>query len=209
MADIRATGQLDDFNRPNEAVIQLPWLVGFATTDPELYNKTLHGTAFPPVSCEAVWGASAYSRNCETWGRMSGSAAEVDGWRLGMFTVASVIQAQLGAGGIDGYECLPHNPIGGPSWILRRYDNGSIHSFGGTSGVGLGGLALMRLVGTQYQVWRSTDNGANWTNVWDIADSTYTGPFYFMYGTTGVDTGWSGVGGGAIKRTQIYRYVTN
>ena len=205
--EMRNTGQLDDFERANENPVQPPWYIVPGNFNMKIDAGTLDGTEFPPVPALAYYaGREFYGQTVETWGIMAGDAAETDGWRFGMYTVDSLLHTGLP----NGYQCLPHNSIGAWTWTLRRYDNGNPTAIdsGPEGTMGNTDIVLMRRVGTNIEVWHWRPSTDVWVLRHDVADTTYTiGPFYFIYGATGVETGWQGIGGGVKNRQHIYRWL--
>ena len=214
--DIRNTGVLDDFSTYpvtenetvpiGEASPVDPWHTSPGSQPIDVSSGGIGGTNFPPVSNLGVFlGASFYGATVEMWADMDGSPALSDAWRYGMYTVESVV---LGA--VDGYQGLMGQGVSGNFWILRRVDNGVATDIGLTPGSTdlTAGLALMRRYGNDVEMWHSTDGGASWTLRVTATDPTYiNGPWFFVLGTTGVETGWSALGGGVKNRQVIYRVL--
>lgn len=201
MPDIRLSPLIDDFERADENPVQPPWINSF-TGDMKIEGGTLQGTEFPPVRSAAHHSDFyLYGPRMEIWAMATGSPAETAGWRFGL----------LSAYGENGYECLPHNPIGGGNpWILRRHDGFTDTQINvGTSALVAGDLVCMILDATGVHCYRSTDDGDNWTLVVEAGDMAYRTGLYPTLGTTGTETGWAHVGAGNRNRTQIYRYVSN
>jgi hypothetical protein len=215
MPDIRETGVLDDFSAypgtqyettsyPIASPV-VPWYTSPGSVPVLINNGGIDGSQFPPVSQLAFYSAAAFGGpTVETWGLTAGDPALSDAWRWGMYTVTSVA-----LGKPNGYQALHGFGIGGIYFSIRRYDDGTPTEIAGSGpGPGTGGIMLLRRNGNDVECWMSADNGANWTLMCSATDTNYvTGPFYFVYGDTGVETGWTIVGGGIRNRSHIYRWL--
>jgi hypothetical protein len=208
--DIRHTGTLDNFDRPaDEIPIEPPWYMvsGSANINLDATHSSIEGTVFPPDSSLAWYSAASfYGPSVEMWATMAGSAALTDGWRFGMYTTDSLT---YGGANVNGYQCIPWAAIGGTEWALRRYDNGVYTGLGAVSaGMVQDDIALMRRNGNNIETWRWSVASDTWTKINDVTDTTYMyGPWSFILGTTGVETGWKDLGGGLKNRQMIYRWI--
>lgn len=196
MPDIRRTGLIDDFERPDENPIQLPWLdASNSVSAGQLRVGNYQGVG--AGGCRAFWTPRSFSGDVECWAMAVGSPGLGFGWRLGlMFNPDPSLPT-------NGYEVLPHN--NGPlNWALRTIVNGGTAAQWTASqvdvgtGMSQGDLLLIRTRGTQVQVFHSGDDGDNWIPIFDVTDQTYRSGLYLAVGTTGNETGWSAVGGGVL-----------
>lgn len=218
MADIRNSAEIDDFSwqGPGSSYSELypadtgaaPWYTVSGSFPVEITTGNLGGTEFPPTSSLAFrLGPEWYGGSVETWAQAGGNPALTGGWRYGLYTVASCL-----AGAPNGYQAIPWNAIGGNSWILRRYDNGALTQLTSASYPvpNDGKWCLMRRVGGTIECWMSdtTDPNGTWGLAVSASDSTYVdGPWWPVYGTTGVENGWQSIGGGYENRQHIYRWL--
>lgn len=212
MADLRTTGLIDDFERPDENPIEPPWYL-LRTSEIQgggvrLEGGVLRGNNFPPTNCSAAYRAKVFggpSGDIEVWALHGGSPALSDASRIGFYTYATVDDDNP-----SGYEMIFGEGVGGNYYEIRRHYPGGFTNEGTAYDVSIGGLYLFRKQDAYVNGWRSGDGGANWSLMVDYTDpSPFEGPWYFFLGTTGVETGWGSLGGGAITRSQIYRYVSN
>jgi len=203
MADIRETGTIDDFERPDEEPIQPPWFPVPGRTVAALYGGNFSPILALPSDNILCYYANAVvsGDHCEMWGIKAGSAAIANGWRFGFATVASIAR-----GSYDGYQAVPHNQLGAHIWYLRRIQDGVATQLD-APGVDLGDQwAMMRRNGTNIEVWHSADS-VTWFKSTDVADVLFPGPYYPTLGMTGTETGWTEFGAGVLNRTHFYRWT--
>lgn len=210
MADIRQSPLLDDFQRPDETPIALPWRRDFSGwADAVLREHSLASDHFPPAGLQSYFselvmsGSASGGPVIETWGLAGGSPALSDAWRFGLLEAGE---------DPNGYLLVTGQGVTGTYYDLRRYDAGAYTSIGGASGT-LTDLeyALMRLNGGDVEIWKDnlTSGAGPWSLVCSVSDPNHRTGLYPHFGATGIETGWKEVGGGAIVKTQIYRYVSN
>lgn len=207
MPDIRTTPTLDDFNRANEAPIQLPW----ARADNSWQLNNLQSFRFTGNVGDSVsyWTPLTLNGDMEVWGRTGPGVDLTEAWRIGLLTDVG------GTSAVDGYLLLVVASGGVANWLLRRYLNfgntliGSVlNSYLPADDV----YILMRTVGTHVEVWRSTNPGdpSAWTQMLDVVDNTYRTNLRLSLGISTDDAAnptWERFGGGASEEfiPQFYR----
>lgn len=218
MSDIRQTALLEDFSEmPADPGVDTteyplassvaPWYTVPDNLEVRIDVNGLRSTHFPNAATLAFFSSYGFlGDNIETWGITGGDPALSDAWRWGFYTIDSIL---LGAA--NGYQALHGVGVGGIYVTIRRYDGGvptTPAQSGGSFTGRHGGIWLMRRNASDIELWSSGDSGANWDFEYAITDTTYTtGPFFFVYGNTGVETSWIGIGGGVRNRQFIYRVL--
>ena len=214
MADIRRTGQLDDFSW-SVFPYENPISHGGAWANVDTFWTGLQGASTYVRANNfswSYWTAGPFDGDVEVWayGVGGGLGAAGEGWRLGLF------QSVGGSNSADGYQLAWFgNPFGG--YFMRRYDNTSPTNIGTGTGENTNPstyiLLFRRTAATSLlEGYISFDNGANWTLVWSATDGTYTGPFYLAIAAEDPSdggVGWTGFGGGTARQfvPQIYRII--
>lgn len=220
MADIRTTGLLDDFQRPDEN--PLSGGGNWSQTDPTFSGNmqlVSHGATHQSggPSGDSYWTTlftQFGSDEVEVWGYPRGGGAGAAGvaWALDLW------QQPGGSGVVDGYRFRNESSGGGAQFRLYRITNtATATTIGGSGGFATGNpstmVMLLRRNGGNVEGWYSANAGANWTLVVSTTDSTYTGSFYIGCGIRDNSAGqildWAGIGGGSgsVNRPQIYRYL--
>ena len=222
MPDIRTTGQIDDFERPDEhPVVDPPW----AQLDYSgaWNNNHIHGgilanpTGYPyndsigyaTAITWSYWSPSTNIGDFEAWGRRFGGEAGAagTGWRIGFWRNSTVGSA----GAASGYLCLWFTAVGDTTQI-RKYTSASSWTNVGTSGGSFGAYLYFRKIGATLEGWHSNDL-VTWNMTASATMDDYVDePFNIGFGVedpTGAGTGWASVGGGRKEFSQIYRRIHN
>lgn len=221
MAELRRTGVLDDFQRPDED--PLSWdgrwqTLRFPTgTRLALASHVVQRTGVNPNSGQAsYWQPAVFYGDVECWGKGFGGNDLSEGMSMYLHTWNTYYQA----GNPDlltGYGAFWNDDvIGGNHMTLARYDGGGSPTIiaGPVAGAFdcTGGINLFRKVGNTLEAWKTTDPTGltGWTLLISVSDATYS------YGFVGIGTSqddnnpcWTDFGGGSLNRSQIYRYVSN
>lgn len=211
MADIRTTGVLDDFNRPDESPLSDggKWSQTDSGIGPALVLHN-HGATHvsPGVTGSSYWNVFTTDGDMEVWGVGTGGGAPGIAWALDMVT-------QPGGGSTaDGYRFRMEQSTGGTASVLYRFTNAGFTQLASSSGWGSGGMMLIRRVGNNIECWDSTDGGSTWTNDITVTDTTYMTGMYVGCGIRDNSGSqlldWTSIGGGAPVTfvPQIYRRVT-
>lgn len=221
MAELRRTGTLDDFQRPDES--PLSWDGRWQTLRYAASPLSLSSGAVgilgvsPSVSPASYWQPNVWYGNVECWGRGWGGNDLSEGLSLYLHMWNTYYQAGNPAL-LTGYRAMwSDDVIGGPHMTLYRYNGSGSPTVlaGPTAGVSFdctGGLNLFRKMGDTLEAWKTTDSTGltGWTLLISATDSTYS------YGFVGLGTqqddenpGWKLFGGGSLNRSQIYRYISN
>ena len=221
MAELRQTGFLDDFQRPDENPLSWDgrWQSLRSTTGNELaltsHFVCIIGVA-PNSSQASYWQPDVWYGDVECWGQGSGGNDLSEGLSLFLH----VYQTRFQTGGnelLTGYQAQwSDDVIGGPHMTLYRYNGGGARTTlaGPTPGAFdcTGGLNLFRRIGNTLEAWTTSDPTGltGWSLLISATDSTYS------YGFVGLGTqnddenpGWAGFGGGSLNRSRIIRYVSN
>jgi hypothetical protein len=216
MADIRQTGILDDFVRPPEDPLSGGgnWTQTDATFLPPL---SLESSGYvthedPGVSGDSKWVAQTFDPadgNVEVWGCAIGGGTGAAGiaWSLDLWQ----------GPGATGYRLRQeYSLVGGAAIQLYvMASGGQIGGAGVGGGSGSGEMLLFRRNGTNLEAWTSFDDGANWTLMLDVTETTFPGPYNLGLGirdnSGGQALAWGCFGGGVqgTHHTRIIRWVTN
>lgn len=205
MADVRyTTAIIDDFNRPDENPIQLPWKRDWASRiDMELNNNAVGSPNPSPSSgASAYWSTQNFSGDdIEAWSTTAGNANIQDSFQIGLWT----------SGTPSGYELHIPNPVGADTWQLWRYVAGVTNQLASVlhAAPAVGTMVRINTNATHLQAWESLDAGANWTLIVQVATTQFRSNLYIMLGARGGGPGWDNVGGGVPTTFmgQYYRRV--
>lgn len=221
MADLRVTGQLDDFNRPNESPLSgggnwgNPFTAG-TTGQLSLVDGDAATTKFDGFGLDySYWTPDIYPvGDVEVWGAPVGgeAGAALSGWRMGFMMANSIPGTSW-----DGYLFLRESAISDFIYF-RRYDNASPTDLAWSDPINMPytddyqTFLLARRVGNDLEAWVGYDAN-NWTLIGSTTEGTYHGPWKIFIGVedgTDVGTGWDTFGGGLRpRRQQIYRVLQN
>ncbi len=218
MPDIRQTPEIDNFVRAggvDENPIQPPWFrsgSGLSTdqvVDMLLETNGIDGSIGSVSNDPNDQGACYYEPikmfgRQEMWAVSFANANLHDGYEWGILSEGAAP---------FGYFVHCGNSVGDPdAWNLWRYDYGT-RTLLDQSPTGLPGgyqIVMIRLTNSAVECWFNADGtGLNWTLEMIVGDVTYRNGLHIHLGARGGAPGWYGVGGGIIRRTQIYRYVSN
>lgn len=204
MADIRTTGMLDDFERPNETPIQAPWLfAGFSATTANLVGGRFQGG---PGDTQYIFqgeGSGPFDvsqEDIEVWGQVGPGADLTEALRIGWFTT-----------GGSGIMLIIINGLGPVVWNIRSYSSGGFSTVQSVEhAFPLGSphdYVLMQIRAGVLRTYVSHDSGDNWTGPINNIGASGSG-LYPMLGTSSDDGGnpsWMAFGGKEEDIPQIYR----
>ena len=215
MPDIRKTGFLDDFQRPDEDPLSWDgrWKYLFWNG---LSNLALGGNvcssanAFVNSTASSYWSPATFTGDVECWGLTTGSNDLTEGLDLFLHITGTVGQ---GIDAVNGYRLRWLDPIGDANFTISRFDGGGrtdLHTEIGDLATVEGAMLFRRTGDTLQGYAANSHTDPDFQLVIETSDSTYSTGFLGL-GTAQDDDnpGWAGFGGGAIRRTQIYRYVSN
>jgi hypothetical protein len=216
MADMRTTGFLDDFQRPNEDPLSFGGRWELLVYD-GVHNLKLDGFRVELFetsggsSQASAWTYESFAGDVEVWGLAAPEADLREGLRLYLHMTQPY--GKTGVNEYSGYRAEFGVPIIGSAFVdIVRFDNGDPTGLAEVNGdwghlVDEESIPLLRTVGDQVELWHSADSGQTWTLQLSATDPTYRFG-YLGLGTAQDDDnpGWLGFGGGLIRRTQMYRW---
>lgn len=200
MADIRySTNVVDAFDRPPENPIQPPWLkpsnwdVAMRLEGSGFIHST---TANPSDQAFCYYDAESMNGDCEVWATATPDAPLHAAYYMGLVTDDS-------QGGY--YLRNPHNVVNEP-WEIWKLGVGMIASSDPSSFLIADQKVLMQISGSTISCYYSNDDGANWTLMISVNDTTYRQGLHLGLGAQDAGPGWDDVGGGPFDDiSQIYR----
>lgn len=205
MADIRTSGLLDNMPYANQSPApDPPWKSNVITWSAMKINAhALVGTDLTGSSAAWYDTVAFAGPDLEIWGTSTGDAPLGESYRLAALTDPV---------NLVGYQIVIANQPDGYHWILRRYTGAG--AFVGLDDVlehslGANQICMLRLTAGRVQAWHGSADALTWVKVNDVADTTYTGPWFWgMLGSVGENEGWGEFGGGSnVNRPQIYRWI--
>lgn len=207
MPDIRRTGQLDDFDRPNEdPIVDPPW--GRTSTARETMalvgGCAVHRPTHGFLGGESYYSLGSWSGDVEAWGHKTGGGGGAGGlfWSISLWETA-------GGASATGYR-FRREESSGSAYSLYKGTLGSMSLLTSVAGPNYTHL-LIRTQGGNVETWGSNNPGVTWSPIVSVADSTYRTNLKIGIGAgdngNGQITEWTGVGGGpAIMIPRIMRY---
>lgn len=218
MADIRTTGVLDDFQRPNEDPLSAGgmWANSGITADPLRLNNHRADLRAGRSLGGSYWLGGPYSGDVEIWANPAGGGAGGIAWGLDLLKQPGATAT------VDGYRFRQERSNSGPGISIYRVTNGTRTKIAsglipGFSSGTTGRLMYARKIHATNtcEMWYTTDFGANWTLVATVVSATHVDPFYL--GLSLSDNSGSGIlgfappfGGGipVTWRPQMWRTPT-
>ena len=214
MADIRRTGVIDNFERAvYEVTVLPPWFVMDGHFSPEIGGGPGAG-GMSPVSIFSVTSSAYldapvfYGPRVEVWAIQGEGPDLTEDMHMGLLEIP--FRTTLRKGYAIGSSVF----IGGSGTFLDRWDDGVVTTLASVGGAQpAGSIWLLRIgagaAGDKVQCWFSYDNGANWTMLIEVTDTTYRAFFYAwlrMGSDDGAGPSWGPIGGGQLNRSQEYRW---